>query len=147
MDDLSFTIGNLLVGNAQTTEGLEIVIVPGVDCAFHFYVPAVVAVTGRDVLVKINDTAAPTWSRMIVPSNSTLVLKARPLNRNSTGFRNYLCIRGGFPDIPVYLGSKSTSMGLGGYQVCSMVYKFLSILTHSSYAGSFAFTRGLHCIG
>ena len=29
MDNLSFAIGNLLIGNAQNTEGLEIVIVPG----------------------------------------------------------------------------------------------------------------------
>lgn len=148
MDDLSFAIGNLLVGNAESTEGLEIVIVAGVECAFHFYVPTVVAVTGRDVLVKINDTIVPTWSRIVVPGNGTLVLEARPLDRTSTGFRTYLCIRGGFPEIPSYLGSKSTSMGLGGYQVRSkVVYKFLSIPTHSPYTGSFTFTRRSHCIG
>ena len=117
MDNLSFAIGNLLVGNAQTVEGLETVIVPGVGCAFHFYIPTVVAVAGKDVLVKINGTSAPMWSRLIVPANGILLLEARPLSESSTGFRTYLCIRGGFPDVPVYLGSKSTSMGLGGYQV------------------------------
>ena len=28
----------------------------------------------------------------------------------------YLAVKGGFPEIPKYLGSKSTSLGLGGYQ-------------------------------
>ena len=117
MGNLSFAIGNLLVGNAQNPEGLEIVIVPGVGCAFLFHVPTVVAVTGRDVLVKINGTTAPMWSKIIVLRNGTLVLEARPFDKSSTGFRTYFYIREGFPDVPVYLGSKSTSMGLGGYQV------------------------------
>ena len=30
--------------------------------------------------------------------------------------RAYLAVQGGFPEIPTYLGSKATSMGLGGYQ-------------------------------
>ncbi|KAF8808826.1 hypothetical protein BYT27DRAFT_6537908 [Phlegmacium glaucopus] len=121
MDNLAFAIGNLLVGNAQTVEGLEIVIVPGVGCSFHFYVPTVVAVTGKDVLVKVNGSTVPMWSRIIVPKNGTLVLEARPFGESSTGFRTYLSIRGGFPDVPVYLGSKSTSMGLGGYQGRSLL--------------------------
>lgn len=121
MDSLSFAIGNLLVGNVQVTEGLEIIIVPGVGCSFHFYVPTVVAVTGRDVLVKINGATVPMWSRIIVPRNSTLMLEARSLNTSSTGFRSYISIRGGFPDVPFYLGSKSTSMGLGGYQGRSLL--------------------------
>ena len=119
MDNLSFAIGNLLVGNSQTVKGLETVIVPGVGCAFHFYIPTVVAVTGKDVLVKINGTTVSMWSRLVVPNNGILSLEAKPVGENSTGFRTYLCVRGGFPDIPVYLGSKSTSMGFGGYQVRS----------------------------
>lgn len=35
----------------------------------------------------------------------------------ATGFRAYLAVRGGFPEVPKYPGSKSTSMGLGCYQV------------------------------
>lgn len=119
MDNLSFAIGNLLVGNSQTVEGLETVIVPGAGYAFHFYIPTVVAVTGKDVLVKINGTTVSMWSRLVVPNNGILSLEAKPVGKNSTGFRTYLCIRGGFPDIPVYLGSKSTSMGFRGYQVRS----------------------------
>ena len=151
MDNLSFAIGNLLVGNAQTVEGLETVIVPGVGCAFQFYIPTVVAVTGKDVFVKINGTIVPMWSRLIVPNNGILLLEARPLGECSTGFRTYLCIRGGFPDVPVYLGSKSTSMGLGGYQVRSkFAYKVSSYSNSfplSPCAGSFTFTWRPYCIG
>ena len=142
MDNLSFAIGNILVGNAQTTEGLEIIVVPGVGCAFRFYVPTVVAVTGRDVLVKIDGMTVPMWSRIIVPGNGTLMLEARSLDTSSTGFRSYLNIRGGLPDVPAYLGSKSTSMGLGGYQVrLNIVRKFLPIPILSLHTGSFASTR------
>lgn len=35
---------------------------------------------------------------------------------DSGGLRAYLAIFGGLPGIPQYLGSKSTSMGTGGYQ-------------------------------
>ena len=36
--------------------------------------------------------------------------------RDGGGFRTYVAVQGGLPDVPEYLGSKSTSMGFGGYQ-------------------------------
>jgi len=118
MDSLSFAIGNILVGNPRTTEGLEIVVVPGVGCSFTFCVPTVVAVTGMDVILKLNGHIIPMWSRIVVPQGGKLEIEAKDISNSTTGFRVYLSISGGFPDVPVYLGSKSTSMGLGGYQVC-----------------------------
>jgi urea carboxylase len=118
MDSLAFRAGNILVGNPPTTEGLEIVILPGVGFSLEFFVPTVIAVTGREVSVKVGDRSVDTWSRIIVPRGGKLRLDVDPKNAASlTGFRVYLCVRGGFPNIPSYLGSKSTSMGLGGYQV------------------------------
>jgi urea carboxylase len=119
MDDVAFSTGNILVGNDKNTEGLEILVVPGVGFALQFFVQAVVAVTGKDTLVKVDGVEAPLWSRIIVPANGKLEIQAKPMADAVTGFRTYLCIRGGFPNIPLYLGSKSTSMGLGGYQVRS----------------------------
>jgi urea carboxylase len=118
MDSLAFRAGNILVGNPLTTEGLEIVILPGVGLALEFFMPTVIAVTGREVSVKVNNKLVDTWSRIIVPRGGKLRLDVDPKNpASSTGFRVYLCVRGGFPNVPSYLGSKSTSMGLGGYQV------------------------------
>ena len=57
------------------------------------------------------------WGRFHVPAKSKLSLG----NVGKAGFRAYLAIKGGFPEIPAYLGSKSTSMGLGGYQVSFIV--------------------------
>jgi hypothetical protein len=118
MDSLAFRAGNILVGNPPTTEGLEIVILPGVGFALEFFVPTVIAITGREVSVTVDNKVVDTWSRIIVPSGGKLRLAVDPKNSaSSTGFRVYFCVRGGFPSIPTYLGSKSTSMGLGGYQV------------------------------
>ena len=113
MDAQAFEAGNLLAGNNTETEGLEIVTLPGAGCKFIFHVPCVVAVTGKSVTVKVNREPVPMWARLVVPAKGTLEIGGEP----SDGFRVYLAVRGGFPEIPQYLGSKSTSMGLGGYQV------------------------------
>lgn len=118
MDDLAFAAGNILVGNPRTTEGLEIIVVPGVGCSLQFFSLAVIAVTGKDVIVTVNGIEHPTWSRILVASDGKVDIQAKA-SGEPNGFRAYICIKGGFPDIPVYLGSKSTSMGLGGYQVSS----------------------------
>lgn len=129
MDSLAFRAGNILVGNSPTTEGLEIVILPGVDFALKFFVSTVIAVTGREVLVKVDSKVAETWSRVLIPSGGELRVAVDPRNpASSTGFRVYLCVRGGFPNVPSYLGSKSTSMGLGGYQVSIFTLRYFSCL-------------------
>ncbi|OBZ73034.1 putative urea carboxylase [Grifola frondosa] len=90
MDSLAFRAANILVGNDAGTEALEMTLM---GCKLYFHTAAVIAVTGAPVLV-------------------TVVVGTI----KNAGFRAYLAIRGGFPEIPLYLGSKSTSMGLGGYQ-------------------------------
>lgn len=113
MDVQAFKAANLLAGNRPETEGLEIVTLPGVGSKFTFHVPCVVAVTGKAVTVQVNRELAPMWARLVIPAKGTLEIGGEP----SSGFRVYLAVRGGFPQVPQYLGSKSTSMGLGGYQV------------------------------
>ncbi|KAF9466663.1 allophanate hydrolase subunit 2-domain-containing protein [Collybia nuda] len=117
MDPLAFRAGNILVGNPETMEALEIVLLPGVGFEAEFFVSAVICVTGKDVLVTLDGGLVEMWARIIVPRGGKLRVGVDAKNDNSaTGFRIYLAIRGGFPRVPAYLGSKSTSMGLGGYQ-------------------------------
>lgn len=115
MDSLSLRIANIIVGNAEGTEGLEITI-PAVGCRMFFHVDAVICVTGASAKVSINGRNVPMWSRVVVPGKSKLVI-GKQNNAVDTGFRTYVAVRGGFPEVAQYLGSKSTSMGLGGYQV------------------------------
>ncbi|KAF9446428.1 hypothetical protein P691DRAFT_673636 [Macrolepiota fuliginosa MF-IS2] len=136
MDPIAFSIGNLLVGNDKETEGIEIIVVPGVPASFQFFSPAVVAITGRTLSVTVNGTKANMWSRVIVLSGGILQLEAKPEDEEMGGLRAYLSIQGGFPNVPKYLGSKSTSMGLGGYQGRSLVIgDFLALEDHNPAPG------------
>ncbi|KAJ7032905.1 allophanate hydrolase subunit 2-domain-containing protein [Mycena alexandri] len=114
MDSLSFRCANTLVDNPVGMEGLEMIILSGSVASFQFHVAAVVAMTGKEVAVKVDGHDAQMWSSVIVPAGAQLSLSAG--TDNSAGLRTYLAVRGGFPAIPHYLGSKSTSVGLGGYQ-------------------------------
>ncbi|KAI0357270.1 urea carboxylase [Trametes cingulata] len=109
MDSYAFRVANILVGNDAGTEGLELTLT---GCRLVFHTPAVVAVTGAPVKVTLNGTEVPMWQSIVVPAGGKLVVG----NAKDTGMRMYLAIKDGFPEIPKYLGSKSTSLGLGGYQ-------------------------------
>ncbi|KAI0368220.1 urea carboxylase [Pilatotrama ljubarskyi] len=109
MDSYAFRVANVLVGNDAGTEGFELTLT---GCRLVFYTPAVVAVTGASVKVTVNGTEVPMWQSTVVPAGGKLVIG----NAKGAGMRMYLAIKGGFPEIPKYLGSKSTSLGLGGYQ-------------------------------
>lgn len=115
MDSLAFQAANLLVGNDLGMEGLEILVpAPQPKLKLYFHVSAVVSVAGADVDITVNGNIMPSWSRLIVQAGSKFEIGGIIGGR---GLRAYLCIRGGFPKVPKYLDSKSTSMGLGGYQV------------------------------
>ncbi len=111
MDSIAFRAANILVGNSPGTEALEVTLL---GCRLYFHVATTVAITGAPVKVTIDSKEVPMWARIEVPAKSKLAVGTI----NKTGFRAYIAMRGGFPEIPQYLGSKSTSMGLGGYQVC-----------------------------
>ncbi|OAX34102.1 hypothetical protein K503DRAFT_699315 [Rhizopogon vinicolor AM-OR11-026] len=112
MDSQAFSAANIIAGNTPEMEALEIITLPGAGCKLKFYCPAIVAVTGKPVTVKINGEQVSMWAHLTIPENAILDIVGLP----GPGFRVYLAIRGGFPEVPRYLGSKSTSMGLGGYQ-------------------------------
>ncbi|KAJ7500978.1 allophanate hydrolase subunit 2-domain-containing protein [Mycena galericulata] len=119
LDSISFRAANILVDNPIGMEGLEMIVLPGSPSTFQFHVAAVVAVTGKDVLVNVNGQEVDIWSRIIVPAGGKLSLSAKPVA--TAGLRTYLAVRGGFPFVPKYLGSKSTSFGLGGFQGRSLI--------------------------
>ncbi|KAL5478611.1 hypothetical protein ACEPAI_2796 [Sanghuangporus weigelae] len=119
MDTLAFRAGNVLVGNPSECEGLELVIPPkgagrssGLTFNALFHVKAIVAITGANASVHIDGREVPTWARLVIPSGAKLTIGS--LRSDEGGLRTYLTICGGFPSIPKYLGSKSTSMGSGG---------------------------------
>ncbi|CCM00309.1 uncharacterized protein FIBRA_02339 [Fibroporia radiculosa] len=114
MDTLAFFIANILVGNSPGIEGLEITLV---GCKIHFHTACTVAITGAPLQATINGEVVDMWRCLIVPAGGTLAIGAI----KDVGFRAYLAVRGGFPEIPEYLGSKSTSLGLGGYQGRSLI--------------------------
>ncbi|KDQ27267.1 hypothetical protein PLEOSDRAFT_1042673 [Pleurotus ostreatus PC15] len=117
MDYIAFQAANLLVGNESSTEGLEIIVMPGVPAVFHFHVPTIIAVTGKPVFLFIAADVED-YDKFDTKSKETVDMANY---EDSRGFRVYLAFRGGFPNIPEYLKSKSTSMGLGGYQGRSLL--------------------------
>lgn len=120
MDSLAISAGNILVGNPTNTEGLEIIVLPNVAFELESGVDAVVAITGRKITATVHGALVSMWTRVTIPQGGRLRLEVTSDDDSpNSGFRVYICIRGGFPGVPPYLGSKSTSMGLGGYQVCA----------------------------
>ncbi|OHE95512.1 urea carboxylase [Colletotrichum orchidophilum] len=111
MDDLSSRAANILVGNDPRVEVLEIAM-SGPELLFHK--SAVVAVCGAQAPLSVDGKDLPMWSRIIVMQGQKLKVG----DVTGDGLRTYLAIKGGFPDVPLYLGSKSTAPELvfGGLQ-------------------------------
>ena len=99
MDDLSFRLGNRLLGNDGQAAGLEITATgPTLD----FDVAARICLTGADFGAMLDGLPVPRNQPVDIAAGQTLVL-----GRTQGGARGYLLIAGGL-DIPVYLGSRST---------------------------------------
>ncbi|KAI0892992.1 AHS2-domain-containing protein [Annulohypoxylon nitens] len=110
-DDLSARIANLLVGNSENVECLE-VIAQGPELLFHS--ASVVSIAGSPFTIEVNGKPREMWSRIIINPKETLKIGASA----TPGGRCYIAIKGGFPKLPDWLGSKSTtpSLALGGLQ-------------------------------
>jgi urea carboxylase len=122
MDALAHCAANILVGNAPGCEALEITLL---GPSLKFWTAAVIAVTGGNVRATITDSDGERWDVKMwtgtrIPKGAMLSI-GEVGDGKEEGFRCYLAIKEGFPDVPEYLGSKSTSMGLGGYQVSSVL--------------------------
>lgn len=103
-DRSSLTLANRLVGNPESSAGLEIT--TGRFRAV-FVDAATIALTGADVPVVVGDRAAATNQPIRVPRGSEVVLGS-PRH----GLRTYLAVRGGL-DTPRVLGSRATDLVAG----------------------------------
>ena len=109
MDDWSFRLANILVGNPPDAAGLE--------CQFtgpklRFGRDAVVAVTGADMQPTLDNVPVPPWESVAARAGQVLTLGfAR------RGARAYLAVAGGI-DTPPVLGSRATfhQAGIGGLE-------------------------------
>lgn len=112
MDPITFKIANMLVGNTETTEALEITL-SGPD--LRFLGPAVVSLCGPPMEATLDGSPMPFWTRVHIQPGQRLVIGKMAA---SMGCRAYLAVHGGFPNVPQWFGSKSTcpDIGIGGYQ-------------------------------
>ncbi|MEV6337047.1 urea carboxylase [Nocardia vinacea] len=106
MDDLSFTLANIAVGNPAG--------VPALECTLQgpqvrFADDSVVCVTGAQTPVTVDGRPVPMWQPVTVPAGSVLDIGAP----SDAGLRTYLAVRGGI-DAPLYHGSAAT-FTLGGF--------------------------------
>ncbi len=107
MDDLSFRIGNRLVGNPNHAAGLECTMV---GPSLRFRSTTMVALTGADMGATLDGAVVPRYRPITVPAGGVLRLGAV----RGAGCRAYVAIQGGI-DVPAYLGSRSTfTLGLFG---------------------------------
>ena len=107
MDDWSFRLANLLVGNPEGAAGLECQFT---GPALRFGRDSVVAVTGADMQPTLDNAPAPLWKSFAVRADQVLAFRFARL-----GARAYLAIAGGI-DTPPVLGSRATfhQAGIGG---------------------------------
>ncbi|WP_026083279.1 urea carboxylase [Pseudomonas tolaasii] len=100
MDSRALRLGNRLLGNGDGEAALEITMSGPL---LRFNCAAVVAVTGADIALHLNDNAVPMNTALLIEPGGVLSLGAIA----GAGARSYLCLRGGL-QVPDYLGSKST---------------------------------------
>ncbi len=109
MDQYSYTIANLLVGNDEKAAALEITYLgPEIE----FEQDTVIALTGGEIPPKINGNPAPMWETLAVKAGDVL-----SFDFMKKGARVYLAVAGGI-EVEEIMGSRSTYTlcGIGGYQ-------------------------------
>ena len=109
LDDYSFRVANLLVGNDEQTAVLEATLN---GPTLEFGADAVIAVTGADLPPKLDGEEQPLWTALRVRAGQTL-----SFDYLRGGARALIAVAGGI-DVPVRFGSRSTYAlcGIGGYE-------------------------------
>ncbi|MEU8896248.1 5-oxoprolinase/urea amidolyase family protein [Nocardia sp. NPDC048505] len=100
MDDLSFRLGNRVLGNDEGAGGLECTLG---GPALRFATPTWVCVTGAPADVTIDGVPVELWRTVQVPAGGVLDVGAI----RGPGMRTYVLIAGGI-EVPEYLGSSAT---------------------------------------
>lgn len=109
MDQYSYRLGNILVGNDEGAASLEATYN---GPRLEFADERVVALTGGDADATLNGQPVPTYEAFGVGPGDVL-----DFGMITSGTRPYIAISGGV-DVPEYLGSRSTYtlIGLGGFE-------------------------------
>ncbi|MCQ1530627.1 5-oxoprolinase subunit C family protein [Lutispora saccharofermentans] len=108
MDDFSFRIANILVGNDENTAALETTFMgPSIQMEFNGYI----AITGANMEPRLNGNKVHMWRSIEVSKGDSLTFSGA-----SEGLRSYIAFGGGI-GVPAILGSRSTYVrgSLGGY--------------------------------
>ena len=101
LDDFSFRVGNLLVGNPENAAGLEVTYS---GPSFEVTSEGLIAVTGADIAFTLNNQPAAQWcAHALHPGDRVSVGGVR------RGARAYICLAGGIT-VSELLGSRSTYM-------------------------------------
>ncbi|MEV0062007.1 urea carboxylase [Nocardia sp. NPDC050718] len=106
MDDLSFTLANIAVGNEPGVPALENTLQ---GPRLRFAGPTLICVTGAPTVVTVDGDPVPMWEPVAVAAGATLDIGSP----TDAGLRTYLAVRGGI-DAPLYHGSAAT-FALGGF--------------------------------
>lgn len=109
MDQYSYRVANMLVGNPDGAAALEATYVgPRLEFTDNRFV----AVTGAEAPVTVNGEPVERWSTLAVRAGDVL-----DFSMLTAGARLYVAVSGGV-DVENYLGSRSTYTltGLGGFQ-------------------------------
>lgn len=110
MDPIAFRAANLLVGNTEGLEGLEITLT---GPEFLFLGEAIISICGPPIPAQLDGEAVPGWSRIHVRAGQRL-----KIGKLDAHCRAYLAIYGGLLNVAEWFGSKSTNpmVNVGGYQ-------------------------------
>ena len=100
MDDLSFRLGNVALGNPEGAPGLEITLQ---GPALSFSAPTRICLTGAPCVATIDGERVALWEPAMISAGATLDIGLV----GPPGIRSYLLIEGGL-DVPEYLGSAAT---------------------------------------
>lgn len=109
MDQYSYAVGNLLVGNPDGAASLEATYI---GPTLEFTDDRLVAVTGAESEASLNGEPVQSWTTLQVRAGDVL-----SFGMIGAGARPYVAVSGGV-DVPMYLGSRSTYTltGIGGFE-------------------------------
>lgn len=105
MDALSFRMGNILLGNHEGANGLELTLRGG---SYRFRSDLLFCITGADMQAKLDEEDVPMYTPIEAKRGQII-----SFGEAQEGMRTYLLVAGGF-DMPSVLGSSST-FTLGGF--------------------------------
>jgi len=109
MDEVALRVGNIIVGNPQGAAGLEISFL---GPRLRFCADVVLALTGAEMDADLDGKPAPWYEAFQARAGQVLDIR-----HCTQGVWAYLTLAGGV-DVPVRLGSRSTSLaaGFGGFE-------------------------------